>query len=178
MTRKFLKWIGYSLAVVLTLGILFFGNLFFMKPFSLDHYLAKELILEMMDSPESLTYLGILDRFDWITGHQSKISITGLKDIEEDLVDAKESLSLLLSYKDTSLSGQQKITKEIAIFDLQNIIEEAEKFPYHTYPLNQIGGIHLNIVEFMTDIHPVRNVKEAQAYIDRLNLFNDSYLDV
>ena len=173
--KFFFKWVGYSFAIALTLGSMFFVNLFFMKPFSLDHYLAKELILQMIDSPESLTYIGIVDGFNWVTGHQSKISITGIKEIEEDLIGAKESLSLLLSYKDTNLTEQQKISKEIAVFDLHNFIEEAEKFPFHTFPLNQIGGIHLNIVEFMTDIHPIRSVKEARAYIDRLNLFNDSF---
>ena len=173
--RKFFKWVGYSIAVVLILGILYLGNLFFMKPLSLDHYLGKEVILEFLDSPEALTYMGIVDRFNWITHHQSKISITGLEDLEEDLIEAKKAKSMLLAFNDTSLTKQQKITKKIAVFDLNNTIEEAEKFPYHSYPLNQIGGIHLNRVEFMTDIHPIRSVKEAKAYIDRLNLFDDSF---
>ena len=173
--RKFFKWVGYSIAVVLILGILYLGNLFFMKPLSLDHYLGKEVILEFLDSPEALTYMGIVDRFNWITHHQSKISITGLEDLEEDLIEAKKAKSMVLAFNDTSLTKQQKITKKIAVFDLNNTIEEAEKFPYHSYPLNQIGGIHLNRVEFMTDIHPIRSVKEAEAYIDRLNLFDDSF---
>ena len=125
--KIFFKWVVYSFAIALTLGTMFFVNLFFMKPFSLDHYLAKELILQMIDSPESLTYIGIVDGFNWVTGHQSKISITGIKEIEEDLIGAKESLSLLLSYKDTNLTEQQKISKEIAVFDQHNFIEEAEK---------------------------------------------------
>ena len=129
----------------------------------------------MIDSPESLTYLGVVDRFNWLTNHQSKISITGLSDMEEDLADAKKLKALLLSYKNESLSEQQKITKEIAVFDASNFIKETEEFPFHNYPLNQIGGIHLNAVQFMTDVHPIRNVKEAEAYIDRLNLFDDSF---
>ena len=165
----------YSLGIIFTVGLVYLGNLFFFKPFSLDHYLAKELILEMLDSPESLTYLGIVDRFNWITNHQSKISITGLEDLKEDLIDSKEIKSILLSYSDDSLSEQQQITKKIAVFDVTNFIEEAEAFPFHNYPLNQIGGMHLNAVEFMTDIHPIRNLKEAEAYIERLNLFDDSF---
>ena len=173
--RKFFKWIGYSAALLATLGVLYLGNLFFMKPLSLDHYLGKEVVLEFLDSPEALTYMGIVDGFNWITHHQSKISISGLEDLEEDLIEAKKVRSMLLAFKDTSLTQQQNITKKIAVFDLNNTIEEAEKFPYHNFPLNQIGGIHLNLVEFMTDIHPIRNVQEAQAYIDRLNLFDDSF---
>ena len=173
--KKLFKGFLYSFGLLLIVGVFYLGNLLLFKPFSLDHYLAKELILEMIDSPESLTYLGVVDRFNWLTNHQSKISITGLSDLEEDLVDAKKLKALLLSYKNESLSEQQKITKEIAVFDASNFIKETEEFPFHNYPLNQIGGIHLNAVQFMTDVHPIRNVKEAEAYIDRLNLFDDSF---
>ena len=173
--KKLFKGFLYSFGLLLIVGVFYLGNLLLFKPFSLDHYLAKELILEMIDSPESLTYLGVVDRFNWLTNHQSKISVTGLDDMEEDLVDAKKLKALLLSYKNESLSEQQKITKEIAVFDASNFIKETEEFPFHNYPLNQIGGIHLNVVEFMTDVHPIRNVKEAEAYIDRLNLFDDSF---
>ena len=173
--KKLFKGFVYSVGLLLIVCIFYLGNLLLFKPFSLDHYLAKELILEMIDSPESLTYLGVVDRFNWLTNHQSKISITGLSDMEEDLIDAKKLKTRLLSYKDESLSEQQKITKEIAVFDVSNFIKETEEFPFHNYPLNQIGGIHLNSVEFMTDVHPIRNVKEAEAYIDRLNLFDDSF---
>ena len=172
---KLFRWIKSILALILIASGFYLGNLFFFKPYSIDHYLAKEFLLEMLDSPESLTYLGIFDRFNWFTNHQSKISITGLAHLKEDLDDAKNSKSILLSYKDASLSKQQKITKKIALFDLTNFILEQEKFPFHNYPLNQIGGIHLNAVEFMTDVHPIRNIKEAQAYIDRLDLFDDSF---
>ena len=173
--KKLFKGFLYSFGLLLIVGIFYLGNLLLFKPFSLDHYLAKELILEMIDSPESLTYLGVVDRFNWLTNHQSKISISGLSDMEEDLIDAKKLKALLLSYKNESLSEQQKITKEIAVFVASNFIKETEEFPFHNYPLNQIGGIHLNAVEFMTDVHPIRNVKEAEAYIDRLNLFDDSF---
>ena len=173
--KKFLKAALYSLGLLLLVGVIYLSNLFLFKPFSLDHYLAKELISEMLDSPESLTYLGVIDRFNWVTNHQSKISISGLDDLEEDLIDAKNSRAMLLSYDEESLSEQQKITKKIAVFDLNNFIKEEEEFPFHNYPLNQIGGIHLNLVEFMTDVHPIRNKKEAEAYIERLDLFDDSF---
>ena len=50
-----------------------------MKPFSIDHYLGKELVLDLTGSPEELTYVGILDRFNWLTNHNSKsVSYTHL----------------------------------------------------------------------------------------------------
>ena len=68
--KKLFKGLLYSFGLLLIVGIFYLVNLFLFKPFSLDHYLAKELILEMVDSPESLTYLGVVDRFNWLTNHQ------------------------------------------------------------------------------------------------------------
>ena len=155
--------------------MIYAGNLFLMKPYSVDHFLAKEVILEMLDSPESLTYLGVIDGFNWLTNHQSKISINGLVEMEESLQEDKSIRDVLLLYQDKNLSKDQIITKRIALFDLENDIKEAQDFPFHSYPLNQISGIHLNAVEFMTDIHPIRSTDEAYAYIDRLNLFSSSF---
>ena len=42
----------------------------------------------------------------------------------------------------------QKNTKKIAIFDAENNLKQVKEFPHHDYPLNQIGGIHLNTIEF------------------------------
>ena len=146
-----------------------------MKPISLDHYLGKEVISGMLDSPEAMTYLGIIDQFNFITKHQSKLSVYGLEDQAEDLADMKKSRAILERYDDSKLTKQQRISKNVALFDLDNKIKQEEEFPFHDYPLNQIGGIHLNMVQFMTDVHPIRSKNEAKAYIDRLNMLDDVF---
>ena len=146
-----------------------------MKPISLDHYLGKEVISGMLDSPEAMTYLGIIDQFNFITKHQSKLSVYGLEEQAEDLADMKKSRAILERYDDSKLTKQQRISKNVALFDLDNKIKQEEEFPFHDYPLNQIGGIHLNMVQFMTDVHPIRSKNEARAYIDRLNMFDDVF---
>ena len=146
-----------------------------MKPVSIDHYLGKEVVMEMLDSPEMLTYLGILDRFNFITNHQSKLSDEGLEELEEGLEEMRQAKKILESYDDSQLSQQQSISKKIALFDLNNNIKQQEQFPFHNFPLNQIGGIHLNMIQFMTDIHPIRSGSEAAAYIDRLDMLDEVF---
>ena len=146
-----------------------------MKPVSIDHYLGKEIVMEMLDTPEMLTYLGILDPFNFITKHQSKLSNNGLEDLKEDLEEMKQAKKILERYDDSKLSQQQSVTKKIALYDLENNIKQQEQFPFHNYPLNQIGGIHLNMIQFMTDIHPIRSSSEAAAYIDRLNMLDEVF---
>ena len=165
-------------AVLLVLTALYSFNLFMMKPFSIDHFLSKELILDLIESPEELTYVGILDRFDWITKHNSKLSIPQNDDIDNDIKQIEKVIKTLYKYDDSRLSDIQKSTKKIAIFDYENQLKELKDFPYLDYPLNQIGGIHLNTIEFMNSVHPIRSDSEAIAFIKRTDLVKDVYQGV
>ena len=155
--KTILKYSKYAVITFITITGFYLINLFLMKPVSIDHYLGKEVVMEMLDTPEMLTYLGILDPFNFITKHQSKLSNNGLEDLKEDLEEMKQAKKILERYDDSKLSQQQSVTKKIALYDLENNIKQQEQFPFHNYPLNQIGGIHLNMIQFMTDIHPIRS---------------------
>ena len=173
--KKILKYSKYAVITFITITGPYLINLFLMKPVSIDHYLGKEVVMEMLDSPEMLTYLGILDRFNFITNHQSKLSDEGLVELEEGLEEMRQAKKILESYDDSQLSQQQSISKKIALFDLNNNIKQQEQFPFHNFPLNQIRGIHLNMIQFMTDIHPIRSGSEAAAYIDRLDMLDEVF---
>ena len=169
-----IRYIGYLLFLGLMITSLYFMNLFSKRPLSIDHYLAKELIIGVLDSPEYMTYLGIFDDYGKILGHNKSLSIDSLEESELDYIDNLETLATLKRYDFNDLSDIQKITHKIAIFDTENDIKEFEEFRYHSYPFNQISGNHLGLVEFMTDTHPIRNVREAEDYIERVRLFDES----
>ena len=168
------KYITYLLFLVLVISSLYLINLFSSKPYSIDHYLAKELIVGVLDSPEYMTYLGIFDGYNWVLGHNSQLSIPTPEDAESDYQDNLKTLSILKNYDVKDLNYNQRITQKIAVFDTENDIKEFEKFRYHSYPFNQISGNHLGLVEFMTDTHPVRTEREAADYIDRVGRFDES----
>ena len=169
-----IRYISYLLFLGLMITSLYFMNLFSKRPLSIDHYLAKELIIGVLDSPEYMTYLGIFDGYGKILGHNKSLSIDSLEESELDYIDNLETLATLKRYDFNDLSDIQKITHKIAIFDTENDIKEFEEFRYHSYPFNQISGNHLGLVEFMTDTHPIRNVREAEDYIERVKLFDES----
>ncbi len=166
--RAIFKYLKYLLSLILMLVSIYAINLFLMKPYSMDHYLAKELITSLFDSPEAMTYLGLFDRVNFVTGHNAKLSVRDAEDAEEDHQKNLARLDMLERYQDNRLSSNQLITKKIAVFDTENDINAFENFRYHTFPVNQIGGTHLNLVEFMTDIHPIRNHGEAEDFISRV----------
>ena len=172
--KKLLKYFGYLLLSGLLVMSLYLANLFLMKPYSIDHYLAKELSMNLMESPEFMTYIGIFDPLNVILKHNQKLTIDSLEDGEDDYRDNLKHLEMLQKYNPTDLSGVQKVTRKIAIFDTENGIDRFENFRFHSYPFNQISGNHLGLVEFMTDTHPIRDYREATDYIKRVRLFDES----
>ena len=172
--KKLLKYFGYLLLSGLLVMSLYLANLFLMKPYSIDHYLAKELSMNLMESPEFMTYIGIFDSLNVILKHNQKLTIDSLEDGEDDYQDNLKHLEMLQKYNPNDLSGVQKVTRKIAIFDTENGIDRFENFRFHSYPFNQISGNHLGLVEFMTDTHPIRDYREATDYIKRVRLFDDS----
>ena len=110
MIKKILKSVSKLLYVtsrllllILGLASLYLANLFLMKPVSIDHFLGKELALGLIDSPEALTYIGLFDSFDWITGHNSRLSIPEEGDNEKSIKELEKSIKTLYKYKDSRL---------------------------------------------------------------------------
>ena len=98
MIKRGFKAIGLVLVFGLSLSSLYLVNLFVMKPVSIDHFLNKELLTGLADSPEAMTYLGIFDQFNWFTKHNSKLSIPNPEDNQADIKDAKKTLKILNKY--------------------------------------------------------------------------------
>ena len=76
--KFFFKSISYTVLILFIITALFLFNLF-TKPFSIDHYLNKELTIEILESPEYMTYLGIFDKFNFIFKHNEKLTIPSEK---------------------------------------------------------------------------------------------------
>ncbi len=167
--KSFFKFFGAAFGLAFLICSIYVVNLFSSKPFSLDHYLAKDLMVSLFDSPEFLTYIGAFDFLNPITKHNSKLSNDSLEDAEESHIDMLNHLQVLNYYEDDELTEEQIITKKIAVFDTENDINGFENFRFHSYPINQISGAHLNAIEFMTDIHPIRSKREAHDYLKRVN---------
>ena len=148
-------------------------NLYSQKPISIDHFLAKDLIERITDSPEIMTNLGVFDNFSFIFRHNERLSVQTSDKRREDYEHSLRRIKVLQGFDKSKLSKSQKITQKIALFDTQNDIEAYKRFKYHSYLFNQISGNHLNLVEFMTDTHPMKSLNNARNYIDRVEMFDE-----
>jgi len=168
MIRKFFKWTGILLLVVLvSVGSFAAHEWYADKPFMFRAYMDRVMVKIAFQDPETLTSLGFLESMG-INGHNAHLDDVHPDRTDEFLVQLKEFGDGLQQYDDEDLDADQRLTKEIAMY-LTNIVADAEPFRYHNYPANQMSGIQSAFPSFMDSSHQVKSVEDAENYISRLN---------
>lgn len=165
--KKILKIAGTLLLVVIVAGGLFLAHTWYFKPVNINLFFARTMMQVMLESPEDLSSLRILEPLG-ITGHNAKLDDASLAAGDRFLEQMNEAYQVLLSYEDRDLSDADLMSKRIAVSMMGNLLG-AEKFRFHTFPVNQMFGVQSNFPSFMQSTHQVHSVGDAEDYISRLN---------
>ncbi|WP_434931412.1 DUF885 domain-containing protein [Shewanella sp. HL-SH5] len=123
--------------------------------------LFDELFMQsIMANPINQTYLGIKQDYDkW-----GDISDAGA---DKNLALAKAQLAQLLTLDVSKLDQQTTLSFELFKASLEQAIAD-DKWRYHTYPVNQMYGMHSMIASFLINQHQITDLSDAKAYISRL----------
>ena len=114
----------------------------------------------IMRSPMFQTYLGIKVDYDKWNDISEENTLKELAITQQDLAKIKAiDVSLL--------DAQTKISHKLYVQQLENRIAD-HKWRFHSYPVNQMFGLHSQIPAFLINQHSISNEKEAQDYIARV----------
>lgn len=164
--KRLLKWLGGLLAVGLVLAGIFFIHVWYFKPVKLDWFLAREFVQIMLQSPESLSQMRMLEQFG-IKGHQDELDDDSIAQGDRLMVRMHEAHETLLSYADDDLSEAERMSKQVALTML-DAARDGEKFRFHNYPVNQLFGAQNGFPTFMESAHQVHSTRDARDYVARL----------
>jgi uncharacterized protein (DUF885 family) len=167
MLKKILKIAGMLFAVILLVGGLFLAHTWFFKPVNINLFFARTMMQIMMDSPEMLSTLRVLEPIG-ITGHNAKLDDDSLAAGDRFMAQLKDAYDVLLSYEDEDLSEADLMSKRIAA-DLLGAVVDGERFRFLTFPVNQLFGVQNGFPSFMESTHQVHSVGDAEDYVSRLN---------
>ena len=169
MTRlkKILKILAYLLLALLAVGAAFFVHVWYFKPFDVNLFFARTALQFALESPEMLSTIRVLEPMglDFHSDDLDDASIAAGDRMFKRLHKARE---VLHSYDDAALSDADRRSKEIALSFL-DLVPEAERFRFHTYPVNQMLGPHSRFPTFMKDTHQVHDRGDAEDYVARLS---------
>tara|TARA_Y100001935_G_scaffold255146_1_gene266779 strand:+ start:2989 stop:4854 length:1866 start_codon:yes stop_codon:yes gene_type:complete len=135
---------------------------------SVDRFLDDSIIDPLLESPETLTDLGLHD-LNWITNHNEKLNDYSVEKAEKDHEKFLEYYTKLNSFDESELNDRTKLNLEVAKFSAEIEKMGFENFRYHMGPFIQFYGTHLHFVNFLTDTHKFETKNDAQDYIKRTN---------
>lgn len=163
-----LKALKYLFSVVLVGGLAAY-LWFWALPVGLNNYVNKISIQMVLDSPEMITSLGLVDN-TVLDFHSDKLDSYTAESEDQALAFLREAREGLDDYGPEGLEGQELLSWKITAWFFDNILRSAEH-KYSGYRVNQISGVMVNMPQFLTDQHRIANEQAAVNYLARLKEF-------
>ncbi len=77
---------------------------------------------------------------------------------------AKQGLEQLQKFDRSKLTATQRISADLMQWQLETVVGE-EPYLGYTFPLEQMNGANVNLIESLTVRHPLANEKDAENYV-------------
>ncbi|HSR09323.1 MAG TPA: DUF885 domain-containing protein [Bryobacteraceae bacterium] len=77
---------------------------------------------------------------------------------------AKQGLAQLQKFDRSKLTPTQRISADLMQWQLDTVVRE-EPYLDYTFPLEQMNGANVNLIETLTVRHPLANEKDAENYV-------------
>ena len=164
----FLKALKYLLGLVVAaaLGAYIW---FWAAPVGLNNYINKVSIQMVLESPEMMSQIGLIDN-TILDFHSDKLGSYTDESNDRALAFLREAREGLNNYGPEGLEGQELLSWKITAWFFDDILRTSAR-KHSGYPINQISGVMVDMPQFLTDQHLVKDAKSASRYVSRLNEF-------
>jgi len=166
---KWLKRVVIGLVATLIVASAGASMWFWFTPVGVNNYINKVTFQLAIDSPELLTYLGAIDNTP-LDFHSGKLADYTREEEERSIAKLRDARAGLDAYGPEGLTGQELLTWKIAAWFFDDLLRQAE-LRYSGYRVNQISGVTVNMPQFLTDTHVIKNEKSVRRYLSRLREF-------
>jgi uncharacterized protein (DUF885 family) len=138
------------------------------KPWSIEHFYTRVFLEAVLRHPMLLTQLRVLEPYG-IRSHNRQLDDFSVAAEREEAEALREDLATLRSYPRDAQSPSQQLSSDVLDWFLE-INTEGEPFLLYDYPLNQLDGIQVALPDFLLEVHPQHDARDAEDYVARLAL--------
>ncbi|SVE48571.1 uncharacterized protein METZ01_LOCUS501425, partial [marine metagenome] len=161
-----------SLKIIAALGLLA-GGLFliptiWLTPWKIEHFYTRVLIEELMESPQLLSTLRILEPMG-IDFHSDDLDDHSMESAFRGQERVNRNLEILRSYDTASMTAAEKLSRDIMEDFLSNIQQGLNDWLYHGYVISQLSSIHTDLPDFTINTHQINNTADAENYLARVS---------
>src|SRR3977135_1800668 len=112
--------------------------------------------------PVDESFYGIKTHYDQLEDLSDEKAAADLKFRQDQLTKLRRD------FKFDALDAKTQLSYKLFEREVEREADEFE-FRFDFYPVSQMRGVHAQIPTFLINIHKIDNVKDADAYIARLN---------
>lgn len=174
--KRFLKWTGATLGVILLAGIGLAAHTWYLKPLKIEWLYERIFIQFALENPELLSRLRILEPFG-LDFYQDDLNDASPAQRREMAAMTRDNLETLRAYDRSALSEDERLSYDILEWFLDNEVR-GQQFLFHDYPINQLFGEQSSLPDFMVEIHRVKDTGDAESYVARLERFDDKFQQI
>jgi uncharacterized protein (DUF885 family) len=81
---------------------------------------------------------------------------------------ARRALEELARFDHETLDPQQVVSARVIAWHMEQVVQRAA-FADHDFVFNQFGGLHVSLVNFLSRTHPIRQRRDIENYLARLD---------
>ena len=107
--------------------------------------------------------LSMIGEWDWAFGSKA---------LADRAAQARRGLEALDRFNTASLTPQQRTSAAVIRWSLEDVLRLAE-FPHYRYVFDQFNGFQLDLINALTQSHPIRRARDVENYLARLTLVAD-----
>src|SRR5687768_6993554 len=107
--------------------------------------------------------LSMIGEWDWPFGSKA---------LADRAAQARRGLEALDRFNTASLTPQQRTSAAVIRWSLEDVLRLAE-FPHYRYVFDQFNGFQLDLINALTQSHPIRRARDIENYLTRLALVAD-----
>ncbi|HUR40899.1 MAG TPA: DUF885 domain-containing protein [Verrucomicrobiae bacterium] len=174
--KTLFKVVGGLAGAALLLAVLAALQVWFFRPFSIKVFYETAFLKQVLDEPELLTQLRILEPMG-IDGHNDELTDASPAREQRRAEEERRNLEWLHQYDRASLNEADRTSYDVLNWYLQNRVD-GEPWIYHDYPVNQMFGVQSSLPTFMLSSHQIGDAKGARDYVSRLRAFPQKFAGV
>jgi len=171
--RRGKRKLMWGAGILLALLAIFIIPTVWLQPWSIDHYYGRVFLRFALRHPMMLTGLGMLDGTP-LDFHSDKLDdmSMAMEDKEARFVD--EELAMLRRYKRAGMAPGGRLSYDVLEWFLVDQ-QQANHFLRYDYPVNQLFGIQSGLPDFMINLHPLKQPRQAEAFVARVSQFGRAF---
>jgi uncharacterized protein (DUF885 family) len=140
-------------------------------PLRFNDLLNRQAIYAALDSPQTLTQIGIIDGA-WYDFTSGKLDAYSPAERAKNFARTRKFDAEIAAWDKKSLTPQEQLSYNIVRWSYARSLAN-EKYPWlgannSLYPVNQAFGIQTGLPNFLLSTHQITNARLARHYVERL----------